>query len=402
MANANSRLLTPAAVAVAGLLSLAVAMGIGRFAFTPLLPLMVSDRLVTVAEGGWLAAANYVGYFVGALIVSRVRIDARRLAIVSLIMIACTTAGMAVPGAIAWAILRFLSGVFSAWVFVATSVWCLGALAQMRRAELGAWVYCGVGVGIALAGLACLVAAVAGIQSQMIWVQLGVLAAALTAPVIFVLRAPLVTKPVTAGQMFEQQRDLASGTKGLVICYGIMGFGYILPGTFLPVLARAVVTDPSIFGWAWPVFGATAAASTLIAGVVMRRLSRLQIWAGCQALMSIGAFLPSVWPHAAAILLAAFLVGGTFMVITLAGVQEIRARVSWNPSKWVGYLTASFGVGQIVGPVVSSVLLLQPELADRALEWGLQLAALFLMLSAAWLWRHATPSSSINDIAHVK
>ena len=53
-----------------------------------------------------------------------------------------------------------------------------------------------------------------------------------------------------------------------------MGFGYILPATFLPVLARSVVDDPRVFGLAWPVFGATAALSTLLAARLLQRRDR--------------------------------------------------------------------------------------------------------------------------------
>ena len=63
-----------------------------------------------------------------------------------------------------------------------------------------------------------------------------------------------------------------------MVCYGILGFGYILPATFLPVLARAVVEDPRVFGLAWPVFGAAAALSTLLAGVVLRRSRAGACW----------------------------------------------------------------------------------------------------------------------------
>src|SRR2546430_4559745 len=54
-------------IALAGLASLAVAMGIGRFAFTPLLPMMQADSGLSLIAGGWLAAANYLGYLFGAL-----------------------------------------------------------------------------------------------------------------------------------------------------------------------------------------------------------------------------------------------------------------------------------------------------------------------------------------------
>ena len=56
-----------AAVALAGLVALAVAMGIGRFAFTPILPMMQEDAGVSIAMGGWLASLNYLGYLLGAL-----------------------------------------------------------------------------------------------------------------------------------------------------------------------------------------------------------------------------------------------------------------------------------------------------------------------------------------------
>src|SRR5258705_7206521 len=58
---------TPWVTALAGLVTLGVAMGIGRFAFTPILPMMQQDAAVSVAVGGWLASANYVGYLLGAI-----------------------------------------------------------------------------------------------------------------------------------------------------------------------------------------------------------------------------------------------------------------------------------------------------------------------------------------------
>src|SRR5258705_141699 len=59
--------------AIAGLIGLALAMGVGRFAFTPLFPLMQTDAALSVADGAWLAAANYFGYFAGALAALAVR-----------------------------------------------------------------------------------------------------------------------------------------------------------------------------------------------------------------------------------------------------------------------------------------------------------------------------------------
>ncbi|MEJ8826899.1 YbfB/YjiJ family MFS transporter [Variovorax humicola] len=81
-------------------------------------------------------------------------------------------------------------------------------------------------------------------------------------------------------------------TRGPVVCYGIMGFGYILPATFLPVLARTVVDDPRVFSLAWPIFGVTAALSTLLVARLLQGAKRLKNWATCQLLMGLGVCCP--------------------------------------------------------------------------------------------------------------
>ena len=56
----------------AGIFSLMLALGIARFAYTPMLPLMQQQAGLGLAEGGWLAAINYAGYLSGALIASMI------------------------------------------------------------------------------------------------------------------------------------------------------------------------------------------------------------------------------------------------------------------------------------------------------------------------------------------
>jgi hypothetical protein len=139
----NPRAPATSAIVLAGLLSLAAAMGIGRFAFTPLLPLMAREGQLDLAFGGWLAAANYAGYFAGALSAARLPLGARRLAVLALGATALLTAAMAWPAPPLWLLLRFAAGAVSAWVFVATSVWCLGELARREAGAQGGWVYAG-------------------------------------------------------------------------------------------------------------------------------------------------------------------------------------------------------------------------------------------------------------------
>jgi MFS family permease len=392
-----SRPSTPLVV-LAGMLSLAAAMGIGRFAFTPLLPLMAREGL-GLAFAGWLAAANYLGYFVGALTAARLPLGARALAALALGITAAATAAMALQAPLLWLLLRFIAGVASAWVFVATSVWCLGALARSGRADAGGWVYAGVGAGIALTGLYCLFAGARALPAGDLWIQLGGIALLLAIPVLAVLAqleppaAPAATQAAAAPASDTQ-------TRTLIACYGLMGFGYILPATFLPALARSVVDDPRLFGLAWPVFGATAAASTVLAGWWLRKASRLRVWAASQLLMGVGVLLPSLWLNGGTIALSALLVGGTFMVITLAGVQEMRARAPAQATRLVGRITAAFALGQIAGPVASALLLQVPGLASRGLALALQAGALGLLGSGLWLWRLTTRHERNKEMSH--
>lgn len=386
-------------LAFAGLLSLAAAMGIGRFAFTPVLPLMLDEGRLDVAQGGWLAAANYAGYLAGALTASRVPLRAGALAAVALMATATFTAAMALPLPALWLPLRFLAGAASAWVFVATSVWCLGALAGRGAARASGWVYAGVGAGISLAGIHCLVAASAGVRSQPLWLQLAGLALALALPVLWVIAR---VEPVDPSARSIGRSDFAAvgaNTRGIVVCYGFMGFGYILPATFLPVMAHSVVDDPRVFGLAWPLFGATAAVSTLVAARLLQGSTRLRTWAGCQLLMGVGVLLPALWQDVWTIAVSAVLVGGTFMVITLAGVQEMRARAAspGHAAALVGRVTAAFALGQIAGPVLSAVLL---RLGSRGLMLALATGAAGLFATAAWLWHSSSRPSLSKELSN--
>lgn len=372
-------------VALAGGLSLAAAMGVGRFAFTPVLPLMLREGRLDVAQGSWVAAANYAGYLAGALSAARLPLRAGTLAVLALLATVLLTAAMAWPLAAAWAPLRFVAGAASAWAFVATSVWCLGALARQGASHAAGGVYAGVGSGIALAGLHGLLAGAAGVSSPVLWLQLGVLALLLTLPVFWVIhRLPATAAP--AATAASVGGSYPSGTAGVVACYGIMGFGYILPATFLPVLARSVVDDPRVFGLAWPVFGTTAALSTLLAARWLNRATRLKAWAACQALMGLGVLLPALRVEGWTIAASALLVGGTFMVVTLAGVQEMRERAGADAVRLLGRGTTAFALGQIAGPAASATLL---HVGPQGLAWALAAGAVALLGSAAYLWQAA-------------
>jgi hypothetical protein len=127
----------------------------------------------------------------------------------------------------------------SAYALVATSTWALQHLTRAASANLSAIVYAGVGLGIARTGLFCVAAAQPAVPAGQLWLALGVLAALTVACSI-----PFVGRPLETSALARptSHTDVTLGPyTGVVVCYGVLGFGYILPATFLPALAREVV-----------------------------------------------------------------------------------------------------------------------------------------------------------------
>lgn len=385
------------AVCVAGASGLMAAMGIGRFAFTPLLPLMQREGLLGADGGALLAAVNYLGYLLGALTAARVPLAPRSLVLAALALTTVLTAAAAAPAwqhagpasaaeLAAWGVLRGLAGIASAWVLVGISGFAVGTLAQRGRPGAAGAVYGGVGLGITLAG--SWVWAFAPHGSSALWLELGAVALALSALVAYLWPSALAgARPVA----LAQRRAGMPGSWPVVLCYGALGIGYILPATYLPVQARALVDDPQRFGLIWPAFGLAAAASTWLAGRALRRWRRESLWAASHAAMALGCVLPLLSRQGAALAASALLVGGTFMVATMFGLQSARALQPDDPLPLLGRMSAAFSVGQIAGPLAA--LGLDRLWPAHGLEAALLLAALLLAASAGWLVARPSPSA---------
>ncbi len=355
---------------LAGLLALAVAMGIGRFAFTPVLPMMQADFGLSLAHGGWLASANYLGYLLGALIVTHLSWSPTALLRWGLWLVVLMTTAMGLDAHwLGWLLWRLLAGMASAWVLIGTASLCIARLNALGQTERSGEVFAGVGCGIAFAGLACMVLTLVGATSQQAWLWLalaalcGLLGASALWRTVPEPAAPVVARPghLATGALPEirPNNDLPDPSPlnwGLIWCYGMYGFGYILPATFLPAQARLLVPNPWLFSLAWPLFGLAGALSTLIASRLAQRFTRPQIWSGAQLIMAVGVLLPALWHALPAILIAAGCVGSTFMVITMVGLQEAQAAAGpIGAKRQIAAMTASFALGQLVGPLFFSL-----------------------------------------------
>jgi predicted MFS family arabinose efflux permease len=169
----------------------------------------------------------------------------------------------------------------------------------------------------------------------------------------------------------------------LVIAYGLFGFGYILPATFLPVMAKQAIGNPALFGWSWPLFGLAAAASTFLLAILPRSVDLRRAWVSAQVVMAIGVALPVVWTGIAAIVVSALSVGGTFMVITAAAMQEARKVAPQHAPALIALMTSAFALGQIAGPLAVSGM--AGARGDFAM--ALSTAAVLLLLGAGLIVR---------------
>ncbi len=255
--SARGRVADGRAFVLAGAMLLAVAMGVGRFAYTPIIPIMERDAGLTVALAGTLASSNLFGYFVGSLLTILPALRARRLLAVrcAIATVVVTTAAMAIPSPLAWLVLRLVTGVASGVVLVfASSIVIDRAVAERRPAWPGLF-FGGVGIGVALTGaLAAPLAQIGGSRAS--WIGLAfisALAVALTVP-SFTTTGPaaLPSAATKAGS------TRAPGFPWLAALYGIQGFSYVIPATFLVAL---VADTPATARFAASSWGSSSAAS---------------------------------------------------------------------------------------------------------------------------------------------
>ncbi len=344
----------PFYLALCGLAALAVAMGVGRFAFTPLLPLMQADAGLTLTEGSWLAFANYLGYLFGALATVWMRAPPHVM----------VKAGLAATGLLAmavgfvhgfgpWWLLRFASGLASAWVLVYASALTLERLMRAGAGQLFGVVFGGVGAGIMATGMACLALSAAGLDYSAIWIAFGVASLAASAA-CWPAFTPSVPDPGPqsdrALEMTRRGWGLAEWT--LIGAYGLYGFGYIIPGTFMPVIARDLLGGAFASGWFWPMFGAAALAGTLFTGQVSIARQR-NVLVACYFVEAIGVIVPVAFGNAAGLALGSLMLGFAFVAITMLTLREARALAAskrLDAAPLMGALTAAFGFGQLLGP----------------------------------------------------
>jgi MFS family permease len=391
-------------IAVAGAFALAVAMGIGRFAFTPLLPMMLADEVIDLPDASWLASANYLGYLVGALLCTFQPLIWSRFKLLpavfatawlrsGLVATCFLTLGMALNVPALWPALRFAAGVASAFVFVFTSGWCLARLAEQHASNLGGIIYTGPGVGIAISGV--LASGMVALQWKAAtgWLIFGVLACVLTALVWRVFSrgrtaAAPMNSPFVATLLNNAQAPARVPATSrwhmfwLAIAYGLDGLGYIITATFLPVIARQVMPGSAWLDLFWPLFGVAVVVGAVLSTRISLKGDLRYVLAACYLLQAAGVIL-TVWlPTAFGFAVGSLLLGLPFTAITFFAMQEVRRLKPHSAASSTGLLTAVYGLGQVGGPPLAAWLLSRSATVGQGFNVALEIASGSLVLGA--------------------
>ncbi|MDH2272638.1 YbfB/YjiJ family MFS transporter [Moraxella porci] len=359
-------------------LMLAVVMGFGRFAYTALYPYMVNEQILDIEQGSWAAAANYLGYLIGAIWAIRIKLNqAHQWALVALLGTAITLgalyltdSGMLIIG------IRLLAGVFSAVGIVATSMWLLGQRQKLNAAPI---MYAGVGLGIAASAQLVAVMSERWLSPQ-IWLLLALVALAVTALVIH-------------GLFFEQNQNSSVSAsvaatnsrldaQALPVLYGLAGFGYIITATYLPLLITLAVASADI-EFVWTAFGLSVIPSCFIWYQICQRLGTRMSLVLNMLMQAIGVILPVVAPYTTGYMLSALLVGGGFMgtvTLVMPIAKQLTAKTGKN---LITIATVAYSIGQILGPIVSAQLYRWTQ----GFEMSLLLAMIALLMGAMIAWK---------------
>ena len=353
----ESPLRSPLRVLIGGIIGMMVAMGIGRFAFTPILPLMQRDLGVTHSLAGGLASLNYVGYLAGALLCAiwprvlrsrLVNLGALGICLASTFLMGLTVSHFF------WGWLRLLAGVSSALLFVVIAIEVSEILVQSRHGRWSSALYGGIGLGIALSG------AVVPLLDRLhgwsgAWLGMGAISVALALLGVLVAgkrRGAVSVPDATAAQAGAQM----SGISRLAAAYFLEGVGYIVSATFLVTM---IAHTPGLSGFAslsWVAVGLAAAPSTVLWQQVASRIGVRRALTLAYLLQAVGILLSidASGPFRAG--LSAIIFGGTFLGIVSMAMAEAGRRCAREGRRAAAVMTACFGAGQVVGPSLAGFL----------------------------------------------
>ena len=345
-------------VLCAGIFSLVLAVGVARFAYTPLLPLMQQQAGLGVAAAGWLAAINYAGYLSGALIASRISSLVLKdrlyrigmvLAIVSTLMMGLST------NVVVWALSRYVAGLTSAAAMLLSTGLIMHWLVRHNlRSEMGIH-FAGVGLGIAGCAAAVMLFS-PWLDWREQWFAFTALGCVLLVPALRWLPPPDTSGLTTSGQKLQDKPPSPLYLRVFMAVYFCTGFGYVVSVTFIVAIVNQLPGLDGRGNLAFLAIGVGAAPACIVWDLVARRTGDLNALIVAAVLQIVGILLPVLVPGLWAAMLGSLLFGGTFIGMVSLVLSMAGRYYPSMPAKMMGKMTLSYGVAQIIGPAITGMI----------------------------------------------
>ncbi|MFT7007435.1 MAG: putative MFS family arabinose efflux permease [Colwellia sp.] len=374
--------LTKNRVYFAGICSLIVTVGVARFSYSLLLPIMQDSAGLTELDGGWLATINFMGYMSGVLIAASLhnlnyKYNLHRL---YLILSIVTSAAMAMTTDIfIWAVLRFIAGVCaSGGLIIASGLILKWLVKNNHRAELGIH-FTGAGLSIIVTSLLVEVMLTMSANWQQQWLALAVMAVIVTIPAW--LWMPHPSADSQSGVIAKDNPPGKAFTSLMMLAYFCAGYGYVVSSTFIVDIVEGVEGLQGQGGFAFLLVGLAATPAALAWDRIARSVGYLKALLAAYILQAVGIVLPAINDTLPVVILSALLFGGTFiacvsLVLTMAGKFYPS-----NPAKFMGTMTLAYGAAQIIAPVSTGYL----AEAFGNYNIGLYLSAAIMMIGTLFL-----------------
>ncbi len=373
MSEVSQPSLRPWQVIAGGICGLMLTLGLARFAYTPLLPVMQAQTGLGDAAAGALAAANYAGYMSGALAVSWLD-DVRwrhRFYSMGLWLALLTTAAMGLSAWWpAWALWRYIGGLCGASGMLLGSGLVLGWLMQHgRRPELGLH-FMGIGLGIIFSALGAWGLAQLWSAWDVQWWAFAVLGLVFFVPA-WRWRPPVPPAPAAQTGTSADAQVSRRWLLTLLASYFSAGWGFVISATFTVAI---VEREPALAGqgpWAWALVGIAATPAVFLWDRIARVLGDIRALMLAFVLQILAVMLPAASSDLWAALAGAVGYGATFIGIVSLTLALVGRRSPANPGKAMARLTLSYGAAQIIAPAVTGAM----AQASGSFKGGLWLTA---------------------------
>lgn len=345
-------------VMLGGICGLVLTIGLARFVYTPLLPAMQLQTSLNDTAAGGLAAINYAGYIVGAMVAAWMD-DVRwrhRFYSAGLWMALLTTAAMALSSWLpAWGLWRFMGGLCSATGMLLGSGLVLGWLMrQGRRPELGVY-FIGLGLGIVVSALGAWVLSDIWTLWSDQWLAFAGLGLLFFVPA-WLWRPPVPPVPTPTAQAHAPPGVSRRWLWTMGMSYFAAGWGYVISATFTVAI---VEREPALAGQGtlvWALVGLAAMPAVFVWDLVARRLGDIPALLLAFGLQTVSIVLPALSGSLAAALVGAVGYGATFIGIVSLTLALVGRRAPQNPGKAMARLTLSYGAAQMIAPVVAGAM----------------------------------------------